>query len=57
MRGLFVMPKNSWILKSTLKNFQFTHFLRLTYYHWAFIQPVPFHHLIRARWSLMNNKV
>lgn len=29
------MPEKSWILKSALKNFQFTHFLRLTYYHWA----------------------
>lgn len=29
------MPEKCWILKSFLKNFQFTHFFRLTYYHWA----------------------
>lgn len=34
------MPEKCWILKSFLKNFQFTHFFRLTYYHWAILRKV-----------------
>ena len=38
------MPEKCWILKSFLKNFQFTHFFRLTYYHWAVYISYRFFH-------------